>query len=46
MSKSMQAKVDELLATEFHQLHEQKMHKIHTAMEVQMYGAEKVTTSK
>jgi len=46
MSKSAKAKVDEQLATESHQLREQKIHKICAAMEVQVYGAEKVTTSK
>jgi len=46
MSKSAKAKVDEQLATESHQLREQKIHSIHAALEVQVYGAEKVTTSK
>jgi len=46
MSKSANAKVDELLARESHHLREQKIHKIRAAMEVQLYGAEKVTTSK
>jgi len=46
MSKSAKAKVDELLAREFHQLREQKIDKIRAAMEVQLYGAEKVTASK
>jgi len=46
MSKSVQAKVDEQLATESHQLHERKIDKICAAMEVQVYGAENVTTSK
>ena len=46
MSKSAKAKVDEQLATESHQLREQKIHKIRAAMEVLVYGAEKVTTSK
>ena len=46
MSKSAKAKVDELLARESHHLREQKIHKIRAAMEVQLYGAEKVTTSK
>jgi len=46
MSKTAKAKVDELLAREFHYLREQKIHKIHAAMEVQLHGAEKVTTSK
>jgi len=43
-SKSAKAKVDEQLVTESHQLREQKIHKIRPAMEVQVYGAEKVTT--
>jgi hypothetical protein len=38
--------VDEQLATELHQLREQKIHKIHAAMEVLVHGADKVTTSK
>jgi len=46
MTKSAKAKVDELLARESHHLREQKIHKIRAAMEVQLYGAEKVTTSK
>jgi len=46
MSKSAKAKVDEQLATESHQLREQIIHKIRAAMEVQVYGAEIVTTSK
>jgi len=46
MSKSGKAQVDELLARESHQLREQKIHKIHAAMVVQVYGAEKVTTTK
>jgi hypothetical protein len=46
MSKSAKAKVDEQLATESHQLRDQKIHKIRAAMEVLVYGAEKVTTSK
>jgi hypothetical protein len=46
MSKSVKAKVDELLARESHHLGEQMIHKIRAAMEVQLYGAEKVTTSK
>jgi len=46
MSKSGKAKVDEQLAMESHQLREQIIHTIHAAMEVQVYGADKVTTSK
>ena len=46
MSKSAKAKVDEQLATESHQLREQTIHKTCTAIEVLVYGAEKVTTSK
>jgi len=46
MSKSAKAQVDELLARESHQLREQKIHNIRGAMEVQVYGAEKVTTTK
>ena len=46
MTKSVKAKVDEQLATESHQLREQEIRIIRAAMEVQVYGAEKVTTSK
>jgi len=46
MSKSPKAKVDDLLATECHQLREQKIHKICAAMEALVYGAEKVSTTK
>jgi len=46
MLKPTKVKVDELLAIASHQLREQKIHKISAAMDVQLYGAEKVTTSK
>jgi len=46
MSKSVKAKVHELLARESHHLREQKIHKIRAAMELQLYVAEKVTKSK
>jgi len=46
MSKSAKAKVDEQLARESHQLREQRIHKIHAAMEVLVYEAEKFTTTK
>jgi hypothetical protein len=46
MSKSAKPKVDKQLATESHQLREQIIHKMRAAMEVLVYGAEKVTTSK
>jgi len=46
MSKSAKAKVDDLLATESHQLPKQKIHKICAAMEALVYGAEKVSTTK
>jgi len=46
MSKSAKAKVDELFARASHQFQEQKIHTMRAAMEVQLYGAEKVTTSK
>ena len=46
MSKWPNAKVDELLARESHHFREQKIHKICAAMEVQLCGAERVTTSK
>ena len=45
MSKSAKAQVDELLARESHQIQEQKICKIRAAMEVQVYGVEKVTTT-
>jgi len=46
MSKSAKAKVDELLARESDRLQEQKINKIRAAMDVQLYGAEKLPTSK
>jgi hypothetical protein len=46
MSKTAKARVDEWLATESHQLWVQNIHKIRAAMEVLVYGADKVTTSK
>jgi hypothetical protein len=46
MSKSAKGKVDDLLAKESHQLREQKIHKIHAAMEAVVCGAEKVSTTK
>jgi hypothetical protein len=46
MSKSAKAKVDNLLAKESHQLHEQKIHMIRAVMETVVYGAEKDSTTK
>jgi hypothetical protein len=46
MSKSVKAKVVNLLVTESHQLREHKIHKIRAAMEALVYGAEKVSTTK
>jgi hypothetical protein len=46
MSKSAKAKVDDLVATEFHQLREQKVRQIRAAMEDLVYGAEKVSSTK
>jgi hypothetical protein len=46
MLKSVKTKVDDLLATECHQLREQKIHRIRAAMEALVYGAEKVSTTK
>jgi len=46
MSKSVKVKVDDVLATQSHQLREQKIHKIRAAMEALVYGAEKVSTTK
>ena len=40
MSNSAKAKVDALLTTESHQLHDQRIHKIPAAMEAFVYGAE------
>ena len=44
--KSAKAKVDDLLATESHQLHEQRIHKIRATMEALLHGAEKVSSTK
>jgi len=46
MLKSAKAKVDDLLAKESHQLCEQKLHKIHAALEDLVYGTEKVSTTQ
>jgi len=46
MSKSAKAKVDALVATEFYQLCEQTIHKIHCAMDALGYGAETVSSTK
>jgi len=46
MLKFAKAKVDDLLAKEFHLLREQKIHKICAALEAVVYGAEKVCTTK
>ena len=46
MSKSAMAKLAELFTGESHQLRQQKIHKICAEMEVQVYGAEKVSTTK
>jgi len=46
MSKSEKAKVYDLLAKEFHQLREQKIHTICAAIEAVVYWAEKVPTTK
>jgi len=46
MSKSAKAKVNEQLARESHPLREQKIHKFRAAMEVLVYRADMVTTSK
>ena len=46
MLKSAKAKEDGLLATESHQLCEQKIHKIGAAMKAHVYGAEKISTTK
>jgi len=46
MSKSAKAQVDEQLAGDSCLLQEQKIHKICAAIEVQVYGVEKVTMTK
>jgi hypothetical protein len=46
MKKSAKGKVAEQLAMESDQLRDQKIHKICAAMQVLVYGAGKVTTSK
>jgi len=46
MTKSAKAKVDDLLATESHQLRKQMIHQIRAAMKALVYGAEKVSSSK
>ena len=45
MLKSAKDTVDELWARNCHQLRAQKIHKIRTAIQVQVYGAVKVTTT-
>jgi len=45
-SKYAKAKVDELLACEFHQLCEEIIYTIHAAMKVLVYGAEQVSTTR
>ena len=46
MSKSVKAKVDNLLARESHLLREQKIHKIRAAMKALLYAAKIVSTTK
>jgi len=46
MLTSAKAKVDDLLAKESHRLREQKIYKIHATIEVLVYGAENVSTTK
>jgi hypothetical protein len=46
ISKSVKAKVDDLLAMESHQSHEQKIIMICAAMEALLYGAEMVWITK
>jgi ElaB/YqjD/DUF883 family membrane-anchored ribosome-binding protein len=46
ISKSAKAKVDDVLAKESYQLHEQKSHNIRAAMEAVVYGADKDSTTK
>jgi hypothetical protein len=44
MSKSVKAKLDDLLARESDHLQDQKIHKIHAAMEDELYRDKLVTT--
>jgi hypothetical protein len=46
MWKSAKANVDDLMAKESDQLRQQKIHKICTAMEVLVLGADEVSTTK
>ena len=46
MLKSAKAKVDDQFSKQSHQLREQKIHKILAAMEADVYGAEKVSTTE
>jgi len=46
MSQSARAKVDPLLRRQSPQLRDQIIHEICAALEVQLYGPEKVTTSQ
>jgi CHAD domain-containing protein len=46
LSKSAMAQVDKKLARESHQLRVEKIHKIRSAMKVQVYRAEQFTTTK
>jgi hypothetical protein len=46
MSKSAKATVDDLLAMESRQLHEQQIHKIRAAIAALVYGAGKDSTTK
>jgi len=46
MSNCVKAQVDKLLARESHQFEEQKIDEIRAAMKVQVYGVEKITTTK
>jgi hypothetical protein len=46
MSKSAEAQVDDLLATDSHQLQEYMIHMIRSAIETLVYEAEKVSTTK
>jgi hypothetical protein len=45
MLKSAKTKVDAQLATESHQLHKQKIHKIRATLEAVVYEAEQVSTT-
>lgn len=46
MSTSVNSQVDELFTRDSYQLQDHKIHSIHIAMVVQVYGSEQITTTK